>query len=760
MILYYLKIYNYEGRIHMKKKIAGTIVCMLLIVAFVIPIAGITGAGNSKIESILPLSSINTYVDEISPYNIHYLPLTITATGPNDLNYIKLSYRWSKDNISWSGINEVTIYEGFESGSQNPSLWNTHQTYPPTNARIQWNYGTAHSGSYSCAMDDYDSGGDYALNIIYTNVDFTNATDISINFWEREWQDEPNEAPDAWEDWGNYDVVAFTNNGNIWYEIFSESDLNKQTFTQFQYDISVDPDFSSPPNSNFAIAFQQFDNGALTSDGRAWDDISIDYTIGAGINWSYWVNIGNPDFSYPWSWNFNFPNGTGYYEFYSIGVKTGEDDETPPLVADARCRYNRMPVIYDEIPSNGSTDVNIIPQLNISISDGDADTMTINWYSNSSGSWKAFGSNTSVENGTYSQNNSNFSNFNTKYWWYVSATDNIYTTSSPIFHFTTEVNLPPYTPSNPSPANGENDVNINAALSWSGGDPEGDGVTYDVYLGDNNPPPKINSNQSGTTYHPQNNLDFNTNYYWRIVAWDEHGYSTSGPVWSFTTEGNLPPNTPSNPDPEDDSINVDIDADLYWTGGDPNQGDLLTYNVYFGTNSPPPLVDKITRNIYDPGTMGLETMYYWQIVAEDSGGKTSTSQIWHFTTQKEPNEPPTKPEIYGPPKGSPGVKSCWAFDSDDLDEDQIKYVIEWGDGKSDETDYSSITVEACHTYEEKGEHTIRAKAIDAHGAESDWATYKVTIARNKANDSLLLRFFENHPLLYRLLQLLFKGLQI
>jgi len=742
----------------MKKKIVGIFVCMLLIIATVIPVAGILGPGKVKTRSPSPLMIMrfDTYVDEISPYNIYSSPLTITATGPSDLDYVTLYYRWSEDNTSWSGINEVTIFEGFESGSQNTSLWNTFQT--GGDARIQWNYGSAHGGTYSCAMDDFDSNqGDFALNVIYTNIDFTEATDISIDFWEREWGDESNEAPNSWTGWGPYDVVAFTNDGSTWYEIVSEADLNEETFTQFQYDISADPDFSSPPDSNFAIAFQQYDNYQLTNDGRAWDDITFNYKIGAGINWTFWEHgSSNPDFSFPWSWNFNFPNGTGYYEFYSIGTKTGEDDETAPLVADARCRFNRMPEIFDENPSDGSTGVELVPQMNISISDADSDTMAINWYSNSSGTWQIFGSNISIENGTYSQINSNFSNFATTYWWYVSVTDDIYTNSSPIFHFTTKVNLPPYTPSDPDPQDGETDVNIGADLSWSGGDPNGDSVTYDVYFGDNNPPSKVKSNQSGTTYNT-GTLDFETEYFWKIVSWDEFGYSTSGPVWSFTTEENLPPNKPTDPDPEDGANDVWIEGILRWTGGDPNPGDIMTYDVYFGTTSPPPLVGQVIQTAYDPGTMGLNTMYYWQIVAEDSGGLTSTGPIWSFTTEKEPNDPPTKPDIYGPPSGPPGVKLCWAFVSDDPNENQIKYIIEWGDGESTETDYSNIAVEACHTYEEQGEYTIKAKAIDTHGAESNWATLEVSMPKNKPfnfNFPIFNWLFEHFPNIFPILRYL------
>ncbi len=64
------------------------------------------------------------------------------------------------------------------------------------------------------------------------------------------------------------------------------------------------------------------------------------YSIGLENWWMEWSNVNNPDLNAPWSWNFDFPNGTGYYEFYSIGKKLGSVDETAPYTADARCHYN------------------------------------------------------------------------------------------------------------------------------------------------------------------------------------------------------------------------------------------------------------------------------------------------------------------------------------------------------------------------------------------------------------------------------------
>ena len=94
---------------------------------------------------------------------------------------------------------------------------------------------------------------------------------------------------------------------------------------------------------------------------------------------------------------------------------------------------------------------------------------------------------------------------------------------------------PPYTPSNPNPKNGETGVSIYVNLSWTGGDPEGDNVTYDIYFGMFNPPQKIVSNQTSTSFDP-GYLEFNVTYYWIIVAWDLPGDFTEGPIWSFKTK--------------------------------------------------------------------------------------------------------------------------------------------------------------------------------------------------------------------------------
>ena len=108
----------------------------------------------------------------------------------------------------------------------------------------------------------------------------------------------------------------------------------------------------------------------------------------------------------------------------------------------------------------------------------------------------------------------------------------------------------------------------------------------------------------------------------------------SSDVWLIKIAGeNHPPNTPSDPVPDDGNPCVDINADLSWTGGDPDPDDTVTYDIYFGTNPNPPLIaGGLTQTSYDLGMMSCGTTYYWQIVASDNHGASTSGPIWSFTT--------------------------------------------------------------------------------------------------------------------------------
>jgi len=136
-------------------------------------------------------------------------------------------------------------------------------------------------------------------------------------------------------------------------------------------------------------------------------------------------------------------------------------------------------------------------------------------------------------------------NPSTTYYWKVVARDtNGAVSEGPLWSFTTRStwNNPPDQPSNPNPSDGETNVSIHPILSWSCSDPDGDPLTYDIYFGTSSDPPLVESNHVGRSYEP-GDLEYDTTYYWRIVARDSKGAESIGPVWSFTTveeiSGNL-----------------------------------------------------------------------------------------------------------------------------------------------------------------------------------------------------------------------------
>ncbi len=98
-----------------------------------------------------------------------------------------------------------------------------------------------------------------------------------------------------------------------------------------------------------------------------------------------------------------------------------------------------------------------------------------------------------------------------------------------------EENNAPYTPSNPIPVDGATNIQrTNIFMHWNGGDPDGDLVYYNLYLGTNpNDMQLIVSDLTQTSYSLPY-VDYDTEYYWQVVANDGED-STNGPVWSFTT---------------------------------------------------------------------------------------------------------------------------------------------------------------------------------------------------------------------------------
>ncbi|MCD4735601.1 MAG: hypothetical protein K8R53_06125 [Bacteroidales bacterium] len=95
-------------------------------------------------------------------------------------------------------------------------------------------------------------------------------------------------------------------------------------------------------------------------------------------------------------------------------------------------------------------------------------------------------------------------------------------------------NQQPAAPANPLPNDGAVNVGADTTLSWTCSDPDGDALFYTIFFGENANPPLVITNHPDTFYIP-GLLNYNTEYYWKIITVDAYGDSAVGPVWSFTT---------------------------------------------------------------------------------------------------------------------------------------------------------------------------------------------------------------------------------
>ena len=209
-------------------------------------------------------------------------------------------------------------------------------------------------------------------------------------------------------------------------------------------------------------------------------------------------------------------------------------------------------------------------------------------------------------------------------------------------------NEPPTLPANPIPADQAINQDIERVLTWTGGDPDGGTVTYDVYLeaDDSTPDILVAAGQLDTLYDPGTLLP-QTQYYWQIVAEDEQGAITEGPIWQFSTESGLALIL-ATPQLNDFTVTVDgvvtttngTITQLHWQWGDGNSDDqwFPASHTYALTGTFP-----ITATAYDD--LGHSTWQTTTITIGNSVPVSSTALISLADDETLGNNMSTSPAV-------------------------------------------------------------------------------------------------------------------
>jgi outer membrane protein assembly factor BamB len=129
------------------------------------------------------------------------------------------------------------------------------------------------------------------------------------------------------------------------------------------------------------------------------------------------------------------------------------------------------------------------------------------------------------------------------------------------------------------------------------------------------------------------------------------------------------------------------------------------------------------------------------ICGSNDGSPEAWGYLFAFGTINN-NHPPDSLTIKGPVEGDIKTAIKYTFQANDSDNTPISFYIDWGDGIHHQTEdiEPGIIYPQYHTWTKKGTYTIRAKAIDTFGLESDWTTLTVTMPLSY--ESPHFRFYE------------------
>ena len=202
------------------------------------------------------------------------------------------------------------------------------------------------------------------------------------------------------------------------------------------------------------------------------------------------------------------------------------------------------------------------------------------------------------------------------------------------------VNTAPTVPVLSIPADNKLCQDNNVSFQWNAStDEQKDAIVYQIQIAKDNAFSQIvNTLDNSSLSTSALALEKNTAYYWRVKATDAKGLSSAySSTFKFYTAGtavvNHLPFAPELISPITNAALSTTTASLKWNASDVDTADVLTYDVYFGTENPP--TEKLSENKSEKSidaTIAPGKQYFWRVTVKDNKGGETVGQVWKFKT--------------------------------------------------------------------------------------------------------------------------------
>ncbi len=306
---------------------------------------------------------------------------------------------------AWSGSSQVYTYSGM--------TWDEETTYTLTFSNFADTSANAATGDLTKAFTTADETDptvistnpvDDAIDVATTagtySIEFSEPMDSSINGFATD-------LPTSGFGWSANDMWF-----NITYNVLAEdTDYYVSIWSQGHQDIAGNAlagstvfnlttgDFTDPISGvdaispyGYTVATPLTITATASDTGSGVASVELFYRYAAdGATWGAWTSFG-VDNAMPWSWNFNYPDNDGSYEFYSIATDNASLVETAPGVADTSAQLDTVEPTssVDAIGTYWQTTSPLTITATANDDTSGMDTVEL-FYSFDGGAWTSFG---------------------------------------------------------------------------------------------------------------------------------------------------------------------------------------------------------------------------------------------------------------------------------------------------------------------------------------------------------------------------------